>query len=369
MERTGCEISDTHRKADTLLPCVVEHALTYLPYSEQKIEPTTMMSSRLFAVVERTRATSGARRSFSYFSNGRMSKTNTVYHYGRRRRFRFRINDRLHHRHFASAPTPATDMDARQQQSSSLPEAHTIKTDRLMQAPYNPYEEAVAKLPRGSQLHLDFFGEPVTFLRVSHMDSIGNAIAALDGFEIGVISKGKAFTGGGEEEGIGVQAAHSAALSWAELLRHAAILNSNTAHSDADGDAQSEDDAQQAAGAPMLTYVALAPMLAQTGLAYLKYIDTLLKQVDSGVEGMPSIQMLDLARKAIAMKDSEFLNERERMHLRALECMLDQDHKRALYVLQRHLQNCPGDALALSIVIDLAHTVGDDKAAARYVST
>ena len=148
----------------------------------------------------------------------------------------------------------------------------------------NSYEKAISELPDGAQIHLDFFGEPVTFQGISRADKIPNAVASLDGFIIGVASKGKAFTGGGEEEGLGVQAAHSAALAWAELLRHASVWN------------------RTGKTAPMLSYVAVAPLLAQTGVGYLEYIDNLLGQVESGVEGLPPIQMLKLAEEAAKMK-------------------------------------------------------------------
>jgi hypothetical protein len=213
----------------------------------------------------------------------------------------------------------------------------------------NPFEQAIAELPDGAQIHLDFFGEPVTFFGVSSKDNIPNAVASLDGFVIGVASKGKSFTGGGEEEGLGIQAAHSAALAWSELLRHASIWNN-----------QGTEKA-----APMLAYVAVAPMLAQTGVGYVKYVDHLLSQVDSGVEGLPPIQMFALAKQAAAMKDHEYLNPREKTHLQALDCMMRQDHKRAMVILLRHLQICPGDGFALSMVMDLAHTVGDTDAAFR----
>ena len=61
--------------------------------------------------------------------------------------------------------------------------------------------------------------------------------------------------------------------------------------------------------------------------------------------------MLALAKKAAASKDNEHLNQREKNHLLALDCMLRHDHKRALVVLMRHLQVCPGDALALSLAM------------------
>jgi len=52
----------------------------------------------------------------------------------------------------------------------------------------------------------------VTFLGLRDEDNIQNAVASLDRFVIGVSTKGKAFTGGGEEDGLSIQSAHSAAL-------------------------------------------------------------------------------------------------------------------------------------------------------------
>lgn len=52
----------------------------------------------------------------------------------------------------------------------------------------------------------------MTFLGLSHEDNIQNAVASLDRFVIGVSTKGKAFTGGGEDFGLNVKSAHSAAL-------------------------------------------------------------------------------------------------------------------------------------------------------------
>lgn len=219
----------------------------------------------------------------------------------------------------------------------------------------DPYEQALQELPDGVQLHLDFFGEPVTFMGVPQQGrkergdaAITSAVASLDGFVIGVASKGKSFTGGGEEEGIFVQGAHSAALAWSELLRHASLWNNRSGRS-----------------APMLAYVAVAPMLVQAGVGYVSYVDHLLSKVDSGVDGLPPIQLLPLAKEAASRKDEEYLNPRERAHLQVLDCLLRHDHKRALVILLRHLQKCPGDALALSLAIDLAHTVGDSAAALR----
>jgi hypothetical protein len=201
-------------------------------------------------------------------------------------------------------------------------------------------------------------------LGAQNKDNISSAIASLDGFIIGVASKGKAFTGGGEEDGVSTQSAHSAALAWAELLRHAAIWNKAD---DSNGNSTSPTTPEITA-APMLIHVAVAPILAQTGIAYFHHLDSLLRQVDSGVEDLPPISIVDLARRAVATIDNAFLNSREKAHLKALDCLMRQDHRRAMMVLYRHLQVCPGDALALSLLLDVAHTVGDAEVALRGAS-
>lgn len=240
----------------------------------------------------------------------------------------------------------------------------------------NPLEQALAELPEGAQIHLDFFGEPVTFLGVPKGNStstlrttarpvpdIASAVACLDGFLIGVATKGKAFTGGGEEEGLSVQASHSAALAWAELLRHAAIWNSGSNNT-------TNPTKSTPVGAVMLSYVAVAPLLVQTGVGYVQHLDRILQHADTGVDGLPSISLLQLARDAASYRDrDDWYNPRERAHLRALHCLLQQDHRRAMMILQRHLQVSPGDALALSLVLDLAHTVGDSAVALRAATS
>ena len=73
--------------------------------------------------------------------------------------------------------------------------------------------------------------------------------------------------------------------------------------------------------------------------------------------------MLDIARAAVANKDEPHLHQRERWHLQALECLLRHEHKRALLILLKILRNCPGDVLALSLAMDIAHVLGDKDAA------
>lgn len=74
-----------------------------------------------------------------------------------------------------------------------------------------------------------------------------------------------------------------------------------------------------------------------------------------------------LAEQAVAQKDDEDLNERERMHLHALDYLLRVDYLSALQQYLRILEKCPGDALALSIAMDISFIVGDKRSALRYV--
>ena len=222
----------------------------------------------------------------------------------------------------------------------------------------DPLEKALADLPDGAQIHLDFFGEPVTFLGDESGSSkdIAPAVASLDGFLIGVVSKGKAFTGGGEEMGINAQAYHSAALAWSELIRHAAVWNNS---------------GPNGGRCPMLIHAAVSPVLAKSGAAYLHHLDQILQHVDSGVEDLTEpISLLALAEKAIENLNDEQppLTSREVTHLTALKCLLRNDHERAMMVLYRHLIVCPGDALALSLLLDVSQTLGDSKVALRGAS-
>jgi hypothetical protein len=208
-----------------------------------------------------------------------------------------------------------------------------------------------ANRPKSGQLELDFFGEPVTFFGLSPDDRTQNAMAALDGFLLCAVSKGKTCAGGGEEAGLEVKSAHSSALSWAECLRHAAVWNH-------------EDEK----AAPMLAVVAVAPVLAQAGIGYVKHLDTLLKQAKPGAPGLPTIQMYDIAARAVFHKnDTQRLNVRERIHLLALDYMLQGEYPTALTTYMKLLRSCPGDALALSLAMDLCLTLGDKQSAFRYV--
>jgi hypothetical protein len=189
------------------------------------------------------------------------------------------------------------------------------------------------------EVHFDLFGEPVTFFSGEDVDA---AMAAMDEFVVALISKGNTCSDGGDEEGLSTQGAHSAAIAWAELLRHAAMWH---------------------ASSPMLAVAAVGPLLAQANVGYLRTMDSLLKQVDSGVS-VP-VSMLDIATTAASMRDDERLTTRERRHLEALHHMLRHERRQAMVILLRLLQQAPGDALALSLCIDLANTIGDGNSAMR----
>jgi hypothetical protein len=208
------------------------------------------------------------------------------------------------------------------------------------------------RLSKDVHLELDFFGEPVSFVGLSPEDTTSNAMAAMDGFLLCAVSKGKTCTSGGEEGGLEIKSAHSAAIAWAEALRHAAVWN------------QAGETTNRSA--PMLAVVAVAPVLAQAGVAYVKHLDTLLKQAKSRAPGLPPIQMYDMAVTAASHKDdTRRINQRERMHLKALDYLLQNEYPTALTIYLKILRSCPGDALALSLAMDLALTLGDKQAALR----
>lgn len=270
----------------------------------------------------------------------------------------------LNHQRFASSSTSSVEDEnvKRNEENRRRQQRRQIQLTPVQ----DPLERALADLPKGAQIHLDFFGEPVTFLQDDEStasNDITTAVASLDGFMIGIVSKGKAFTGGGEEMGINARAYHSAALAWSELIRHAAVSN-NTG-----------------CVCPMLIHAAVAPVLAQSGAAYVHHLDRLLQHVDSGVEGLPDpVSLLSLAEKAVERLNEDdgrsfdqiakasSLTTREVTHLTALKCLLRNDHRRAMMILYRHVMVCPGDALALSLLLDVCHTLGDSQVALRGTS-
>lgn len=259
----------------------------------------------------------------------------------------------------------------------------------------NPYRQQGTR-----NLQLDFFGEPVTFLAcagpsmAAKVDDrvVSNAMAAYDGHLLSVVSKGRTCVGGGEEHGLDVKSMHAASLGWSELLRYAAAWNDaddvvrvvkpdggRSASSGEGGESRSEEE-EQRISAPMLAAVAVSPVLAHAGVAYLRHLDALLANNKIGAKnkskknsgrraGVPTIQLYEIASSAVSYKDDERLNIRERLHLRALDCLLRDQHSTALVYLLRLLRQCPGDALGLSLAMDVAQAVGDRDSALRVSGT
>ena len=185
----------------------------------------------------------------------------------------------------------------------------------------------------------DFFGEQVTFLGPRGADDF-SAMSIYDAFLMVVLTKGKSTTGGGYEEGLQIKAAHAAAIAWSELLE-------TTAHD----------------AAPMMAVVAIGPILVQADMTYLRRVDELL------LSTADKIQLVDIANKALDLKDNSTLTHRERRHLQALDLLMHHERKEALRMYLDLLRMCPGDILALSFAIDLAATLGDKRAALRAATT
>ena len=225
-------------------------------------------------------------------------------------------------------------------------------------------------------VELDFFGEPVTFLQDSpHPETTNihkirsNSMAAMDGFLLCVVSKGKTCTMGGGEGGLEIKSAHSAAIAWTEALTSSMVWNYVSSDDDENDRAEGIIPFESTMIAPMLAVVTVAPILAQTGAAYVQHLDVLLRKCKSRVPGLPPVQMMDMAYNAVQYKDDkEHFNERECMHLQALHHLLNQQYPSALVTYLKILRSCPGDALAVSLAMDLSHVLGDKQAALRYVA-
>ena len=114
-----------------------------------------------------------------------------------------------------------------------------------------------------SRVEFDFFGEPVTFRKLTTNHRTSNVMAAIDGFLLCVVSKGKTSVFGGDEGGLEAKSAHAAAIAWSEALRYATIWNMRTS-------------------VPMISVVVTAPVIAQAGLGYVKHLDSLLDHANPG---------------------------------------------------------------------------------------
>eukprot|EP00562_Extubocellulus_spinifer_P020848 CAMPEP_0178616256 /NCGR_PEP_ID=MMETSP0698-20121128/3114_1 /TAXON_ID=265572 /ORGANISM="Extubocellulus spinifer, Strain CCMP396" /LENGTH=784 /DNA_ID=CAMNT_0020255073 /DNA_START=33 /DNA_END=2387 /DNA_ORIENTATION=+ len=228
----------------------------------------------------------------------------------------------------------------------------------------------------------DFFGEPVSFLVDQQSCSSTTAsssspppsppppstdpamaMAALDKHVVSVVSRGKSAEGGGDEEGIPTKSAHSYAISWAELLEQAILWNATPRSCGAGAQSGYQ------ACAPMLVVAAVAPLLAQAGSAYLRNLDDVLAR--SCNADQVQIQLLPMANVAASRHEdsSEDLSPREALHVKALHHLLHDEHRIALGYYQKILQLCPGDALALSLALDVSSSLSDGKAALRAAAS
>ena len=227
-------------------------------------------------------------------------------------------------------------------------------------------------------MQFDFFGEPVTFRlgksqTSSFSDSldqatrVSHAMAAHDAFQLAVVSKGKTCWGGNDEAGLLLKSAHSCSISWAEAIRYAAHWNPPTLSSSK----IEESPSSAIPSAPMLVVPIAGPLLAHAGSAYVRHLDTFLEQANTSE--IPyfdhKLHLIELTEIAVARKNDTILNQRESLHLEALEYLLYDESRKALATYFRIIRLCPGDVLALSIAMDLAHKLSDSSAALRIAGS
>lgn len=202
---------------------------------------------------------------------------------------------------------------------------------------------------------IDFFGEPITFLHDNkNNDTIidpAKVTESHDEYLVGVITRGKSCKGGGGDEGLDLQAAHSMAIIWSKLFHCAWDLRSN---------------------APMLGVAAVAPLLANAGVRYVEQVDDMLRRGAAAAVGDEqqdevALQFMDLARGILDEfgDNDKMLTQRERMHLKILSNLLKDNRRKALADIMVLLCVCPGDALAMHCGLELAHSLGDARAAMK----
>lgn len=203
----------------------------------------------------------------------------------------------------------------------------------------------------------DFFGETISFLEEYDDTENDEIINTYDEHIVSIFSKGKSTKGGGDSEGIPVQVSHSVAMVWAELLEHIIVAPKNV---------------------PMLTVAAIAPILVQADKVYLRRLDELLQHCSENEK--PLLSLSKAATQVSSLRDDTRLTPRERQHLEALHhlclpeeiqekstpkgCHFRQRKKlKALSIYLEILRQCPGDALGLSLAMDLAFSTGQREAA------
>jgi tetratricopeptide (TPR) repeat protein len=205
-------------------------------------------------------------------------------------------------------------------------------------------------IPHNSSICMDFFGEPISFLKhESSSITPTETVLAFDAHLIQIVSKGRAYNNGGDEFGIRIKAAHSSAITWADLIRHCLRWTER----DAGGVLKTHS--------PMLIVAAFSPLLTNSGVSYLKKIDT----EDFDLE----FSFVEVIGAAVVMRHFDALLARERNHLQALQYLMNNEPDKALATLCKLLEKCPGDALALSLIMDLSYYLTDNAAAFNAATT
>lgn len=192
----------------------------------------------------------------------------------------------------------------------------------------------------------DFFEEPITFLlneKGSDAHEINETLLSYNTFVVQYVTRGKASNDGGDEFGISAKAAHSTAIPWSEILIHM----SNWCQ---------KKEGKLICTVPMLACASISPLIAIGGLSYLRHLD------ESYLKSMPN-SLSQMAEAAVlCLFDDEvynMLSERERYHLQALDFLLRNDHQNALKSMRTLLEMCPGDALGLSLAMDISASLSD----------
>jgi len=199
----------------------------------------------------------------------------------------------------------------------------------------------------------------VTFLKQSPFSpadrsEADTAIVSLDTFTMAVLSRGKTAADGGSDQGVPAKAAHSFAILWADLIRNleawSHVVDFGT--KDSGGILKT----QVVCDAPMLAAVAFSPILAQAGSAYLSHLhESYLSPTLSNFQNKRNIMLI--VKAASSLRDSPRLSSRERFHLLALHFLLNNDHRKALSILNTLLESCPGDAFGLCLALDIANAI------------
>jgi hypothetical protein len=133
----------------------------------------------------------------------------------------------------------------------------------------------------------------------------------------------------------------------------------------------------------MVVATLLAPLLASAGSAYVRALDDQylsFATVSNNAGCSKLIPLMELGLSATSILVDTWWNDnkplsstplglfhREIMHLHGLKFLMNDDFQCALIVYCKLLEKCPGDALAVSLVVDIATTCMNHQAALRSV--